>query len=807
MSLLPMTKPLNLRLVLAVVISLLAFSLTGVATLTVGRAGIRGIEEGIGTSLALLADQMQDKLDRSMFERLREVSNAARMFRSLDITGNPAAIRSWLEEMRGAGDDYAWIGFIDKDGRVAQATSGAREGEDVSQRPWFTAALQAQSDAAHGAAASPAVTAEPGHALDIAQPVLGRDGQVAGVLAAQIKWSWAGEIRDSVIGTLKRDRGADVLVLNAAGAVILGPSEMLGRMLHVAEKATPMVQNGVFEGHHYLFAYARTDGYRNFGGLGWSVLVRQDAQVALAPVSRLQNQMIAWSIGLSVLAALAAWAVAQRIAAPLLRLAHAARSIQRGADMPMPQLHSYEEAEVLSRSFALLVSDLKQRENALARLNETLEAQVSERTSELAVRNNALAKAYSQAEKATEAKSRFLAAASHDLRQPLHAMMLFTRALSRRVHGEEAPRLVNQLEDALRSLRAMFDALLNISRLDAGLIQPNFTDVSAKALIGRVSAGFRVEAESRGLRFVSRSADAMLRTDPVLLETMLRNLVGNALKFTRHGGIALVARRSGGGIAFQVVDTGPGIAEERRERIFDEFERAQEQAGGHNEGLGLGLSIVRRYAALLGIEIRLSSRPGRGTRFSLIVPSGREAGEHSRAERQPDPNGVAKLPPGLRVLVLDDDPRIVAALTRDLADRGCQTYGATSPAEAETVFSADAAGIEAIVVDFDLSCAETGLAFLGRMERHYARKIPALILTGGTDTATLAAIIGSRLVWLTKPADPDMIAAALGSLVTRQGIHPGRQEPSRRDAAAALECDQEKWNPVFRPDRATSEGI
>jgi signal transduction histidine kinase/ActR/RegA family two-component response regulator len=785
----PIRRPFNLRLVLALVISLMAFGLTGIATLKVGGAGIRSVEEGIGTSLALLADQMQDKLDRSMFERLRELGNAARSFRSLNIAGDPDAIGAWLAQIRDPGDNYAWVGFIGTDGRVVRATNGLSEGADVSQKPWFRAALQAanitdSSDALPERPGSVSLAAEPGHAPDIAQPVLDKDGHAIGVLAAQINWSWAGEIRDSVIGTLKRNLRTDVLLLNASGTVILGPADMLGRTLHVAERAEPLMQSGVFEGRHYLFAYAKTDGYRDFGGLGWSVLVRQDAHVALAPVRTLQNQMILWGVGLSLLAALIAWAVARRIAAPLLQLAHAAQNIQRGADMTMPQLHSYAEAAVLSRSFGLLVSDLKQRENALARLNETLEAQVSERTRELAVRNQALARAYAEAENATQAKSRFLAAASHDLRQPLHAMMLFARALSRRVHGEEAPRLVGQLEDALRSLRGMFDALLNISRLDAGLIQPNLADVSAKALIERVSAGFRVEAESRGLRFISRSVDVTLRTDAALLETMLRNLVANALKFTRHGGVALVARHSGDAVAFQVVDTGPGIPEDRCGRIFDEFERAREQAGGHNEGLGLGLSIVRRYAALLGIEIRLVSRLGRGTRFSLLVPRRQEVEADDRAEHAPGLNGICRLPAGLRVLVMDDDPMIVAGLTNDLADRGCDPVGATSPAQAEALFSAEPQ-IDAVIMDFDLGGDETGLDFLSRMERQMLRKIPGLILTGGTDTATLATVINSRLLWLTKPADPELIAGALAGLVARQPRRAYEQDMSHAESEAA----------------------
>jgi signal transduction histidine kinase/ActR/RegA family two-component response regulator len=761
-----MTKSLSLRLLLALVISLLAFSLTGLVTLAVGGAGVRGVEQGIGNSLTLLADQMQDKLDRSLFERFREIGNTARLFRAFDAASDVERLRTWLEELRGAGEDYAWIAFVNKDGRVVGATGRQREGDDVSQDSWFRAALRGDlRDDALAEKANP--VAEGGKSrrvLDIALPVTDSGGNVSGVLVAQINWSWADEIRESVTGKLKGDQGQDLLVLNSSGAVILGPSEMLGKTLHLASKDAPMAQLGMFAGQHYLFAYAKTDGYRNFGGLGWSVLVRQDAQIALAPVRKLQDRMMAWGLGLSLLAALVAWTVADRIAAPLLRLSRAARDIRQGVDTDMPELQSYAEARELSRSLASLVTDLKQRKNALARLNETLETQVADRTRELAIRNEALANAYADAEKATRAKSRFLAAASHDLRQPLHAMTLFARALSRRTQGDEAPRLVAQIEEALKSLKGMFDALLDVSRLDAGLIQPNPSYVSVSALIDGVSAGFRLEAESRGLRFLSRSVDAHLYTDPALLETMLRNLLSNAMKFVRSGGVAVTARRTTDSVIFQVFDTGPGISDDRSDRIFDEFERAKEQAYGQNEGLGLGLSIVRRYAALLGVEIQMSSRVGHGSCFSLIVPATLSSDLGPEEVRQAGLNGACELPAGLRVLVLDDDPMIVAALTHDLSDRGCAPRGAITSLEAEDILTSGF-GADALVMDFDLGGPETGLDFLSRMEVRFLRKIPGLILTGGTDAATLATVIASGRSWLTKPADPDILAAAIAGIL------------------------------------------
>ncbi len=765
-----MTQPLNLRLVLALVISILAFGLTGGVTLMVGSAGVDGVEQGIANSLILLADQMQDKLDRRLFERLNELGNTARLFHTFNLAAKQETIGAWLDGLRGNGEDYAWLGFADRTGKVIEATGGWQEGKDVSKRRWFQRALLAPllgdvRDATLEEVSQNEPGGKIGRVLDIAQPVLGADGKVEGVLAAQINWRWLDEIRDSVTGTLRQGQGTDILVLSAPGTVLLGPPEMLGKPLHVASGAASMMQEGVFEGRRYLFAYAKTDGYRNFSGLGWSVIVRRDAQTALAPVRELQHQMVFWGLGLSLLAALAAWAVAGRIAAPLLRLARSAQSIQRGAGAAMPEVNSYAEAAVLSRSLASLVSDLKQRERALERLNVTLELQVAARTSELALRNELLAKAYVAAETATRAKSRFLAAASHDLRQPLHAMTLFARALARRVYGEEAKKLVGQLEESLKSLKDMFDALLNVSKLDAGLIQPSPSTISVKALVDRVSQGFHVEAESRGLRFVSRSINANLRTDAALLETMLRNLISNALKFTRKGGVALVARRLGNSVVFQVLDTGPGIGEDRQQRIFEEFERAREQAGGANDGLGLGLSIVRRYAALLGIEVRLTSRLGRGTCFSLIVPQ-QAVADALPPPPQPEPAGTVLHAAPLRILVMDDDPMIVAALTQDLADRGCVASGATSPGEAEAMLG-QSAEIDAMVVDFNVGGGETGLDFLRRMERKFGRTIPLLVLSGGTDAATLAALVRSGVNWMTKPADPDAVAGALAAMARR----------------------------------------
>ena len=267
-------------------------------------------------------------------------------------------------------------------------------------------------------------------------------------------------------------------------------------------------------------------------------------------------------------------------------------------------------------------------------------------------RTSDLERAKAEAEQATEAKSRFLAAASHDLRQPLHALTLFARALSRRVQAGEATTLVAQMEEGLRGLKGMFDALLNVSRLDAKLIEPTKVPVSIAEIIERVSVGSKVEAEQNGLRFLSHPQDWTLETDAALLETMIRNLVSNALKFTKRGGVILAARRRNGQRMIDVYDSGPGLSPEQHEMIFEEFARTDQRAHGANDGLGLGLSIARRYADLLGMRIVVCSRQRRGSRFTIVLPPERviEAIPQSRASVK-DETQVH----GFRILVLDDD--------------------------------------------------------------------------------------------------------------------------------------------------------
>jgi signal transduction histidine kinase/ActR/RegA family two-component response regulator len=602
--------------------------------------------------------------------------------------------------------------------------------------------------------------------IDLSVPVSNNE-HTLGVLGATLSADWAEEVKDTLLGSMKNSIPADVIVLNRAKQVLFGPDAIAGTTLDLPSIRGARAGVAGFaveqwpDGRSYVTGFSKSDGYRSYPGLHWIVLVREDQKLAFEPVRSLQKNILIWGAVFSALAAVLAWALAAKLSRPLLQLADAAEGLRRGRQVDFPAVDGYDEARILAQSLRSMMAELRAQRASLAAVNQTLENQVRERTQRLAEQNIGLERAKAEAEQATEAKSRFLAAASHDLRQPLHALTLFARALSRRVHGAEATTLVAQMEEGLHGLKGMFDALLNVSRLDAKLIEPTKVPVSIADIIERVSVGSKVEAEQNGLKFLSRKQDWTLETDPALLETIIRNLVSNALKFTKQGGVILAARRRNGQRVIDVYDSGPGLSPEQHEKIFEEFSRTVQRARGANDGLGLGLSIARRYADLLGMRIIVCSRQRRGSRFSIVLPPERIIeNAPSKTDALKDEADVH----GFKILVLDDDPLIVSALSRDLRDRGNLVYGFQRGTDAEAAL-AGGLTIDAAILDFDLRDHETGLEFVSRMSGELNSFIPAVILSGGTDSATLAALAKSGRPWLTKPADPELIVATLHAVI------------------------------------------
>ena len=378
------------------------------------------------------------------------------------------------------------------------------------------------------------------------------------------------------------------------------------------------------------------------------------------------------------------------------------------------------------------------------------------------VEQRALIEAQARIEAA--AKSRFLASASHDLRQPLHAMTLFTRALSRRVEGKEAVELVDQLGVALGSLQRMFDSLLDISKLDGGLVEPRLGDVDLVELFDQLGTELVARAEAAGLEGRVHPLAATVYTDRALLERIVRNLINNALKFTAKGGVLLAARRRSDRIAVEVIDTGMGMSDEQTGEMFNEFSRGRHAARGANDGLGLGLSIVRRLTGLLGIELEIASREGRGTRFRLLLPVGHRSFDALRRAR--DDSAVFAKPDlkGRTIIVLDDDPLAVASLSRELADHGVTVVPAGNAEELARMGPGDAA--DAAIVDYDLG-RELGPEVIETFLRTTGRHFPLLIVTGSTEPAVLQRLQALGHPWITKPVDPDVLLALVSGMLPR----------------------------------------
>jgi signal transduction histidine kinase len=412
--------------------------------------------------------------------------------------------------------------------------------------------------------------------------------------------------------------------------------------------------------------------------------------------------------------------------------------------------------------------------NAAERANAALEARVQEKSAalvrQLAVtetaRRNAdelrqqAEAARSRAEAADRAKSRFLAAASHDLRQPLHALGLVAATLGERSSDAGTRSSVERIRALVASLEALLSSLLDVSKLEAGAIVAAPRDFPLDPLFARIANDFAPEASDAGLVFLVLPTRRFARSDPLLLERILRNLVANALKYTKRGGVLVGCRQRGSGLSVEVWDTGPGIPAAEQGRIFEEFYQIGNPGRDRSQGLGLGLAIVRRLAGLLGHDVEVRSRVGRGSMFRVRVPEGvaREARPIEAADPQP---GVLA---GRRVLVVDDEASVREAMVDALAAWGCQGSAFARALDVPP----DASPPDAMIVDYRLAGGTDGLAAIAELRARFGRAIPALLVSGESSVAGIARIRASGIPLLHKPVPPARLRAAL-QFVLRAG--------------------------------------
>ncbi|MDR6770569.1 hybrid sensor histidine kinase/response regulator [Azospirillum sp. BE72] len=367
-----------------------------------------------------------------------------------------------------------------------------------------------------------------------------------------------------------------------------------------------------------------------------------------------------------------------------------------------------------------------------------------------------------EAERANLAKSKFLAAASHDLRQPLQALFFLSAALARHVGDHNGRDLLSRLDQGLDTMKGLLDGLLEVSRLEAGVVTPVLDTFAASEITDALDSAYAEQATAKGLVWRVEGCEAVLRTDRGLLMQLLRNLVDNALRYTEAGAIRIRCRVDGERLAIEVQDTGIGIPPEHLDRIFEEFHQVGNPERDRLRGLGLGLAIVRRLSQLLDHPVQVRSVQGQGSAFRVLVPLAPARLIPTRA------GGVDRRPvidrPRLAVLV-DDDAVVLLGLQTVLTEWGFRVIAADGPDRAMDRLEALDRAPDIVIADYRLREGRVGTEVIRRVRERYGEEIPAMILTGETGIDTLADVSAHGVAVLHKPVTPRQLQAEVDRLL------------------------------------------
>lgn len=396
--------------------------------------------------------------------------------------------------------------------------------------------------------------------------------------------------------------------------------------------------------------------------------------------------------------------------------------------------------------------------NGLAEVLQThrgeLEKRIREATADLAAKKT-------MAERANQAKSRFFAAASHDLRQPLHALSLFVAALKARNQQPETQSLIDNIEASTAAMELLFNALLDISRLDAGAIEAHPVHFPLQKILDDLDHQFSPLAAEKLLRLRFRPCRVTLYSDPLLIERILANLIANAIRYTDDGGVLVACRRRGRMVRLSVVDTGRGIPPDQQESVFHEFVQLHNPARDRSKGLGLGLAIVSRLGRLLGHRVDLRSRPGHGSMFSIDVPCGDATLIQPPAPATP----LGQIPDDALVLLVDDESAILRGMAELFDNWNIDLVTAHSAAEAEQWIASVGRLPDVIVSDYRLPDDIDGIEVILQLRRQFGREIPAIVVTGDTAPDTILRISQAGFPLLHKPLRPAKLRALLTHLI------------------------------------------
>ncbi len=383
-----------------------------------------------------------------------------------------------------------------------------------------------------------------------------------------------------------------------------------------------------------------------------------------------------------------------------------------------------------------------------------------------------------EADRANAAKSRFLAAASHDLRQPVQSLLLLLAAIEDEVGTQPTvAKTVGMMKSAVDSINGLLSSTLDISRLDAGVVAPVMQCVDLSLLVGKLTDEYVPVASAKGvaIRVVLRPLHA--RTDPALLQRLLRNLIENAVRYTAKGGILVGLRQRGERVRIDVVDTGIGIPADQRAEVFEEFYQVDNPGRDRSQGLGLGLAIVARLGSLLEGEVELASRIGRGSRFSVLLPGDRAAHPAVASPvkaHEPEQGGG-------RILIIEDDVFLGQCLQIMLERWGYSVLAAASGENALALAAAEDWRFDAVIADHRLGHGLTGTATATEIERRAGRSIPTLVVSGDTAKERIAEVEASGYGMLHKPLDPDDLRRRLAQLLHQAESPSSASAPPRTD--------------------------
>lgn len=411
---------------------------------------------------------------------------------------------------------------------------------------------------------------------------------------------------------------------------------------------------------------------------------------------------------------------------------------------------------LLLASLLYLVSLLGQARNSALAARSAIE--LGFRNADLIKLANA---AQRDAEQANQVKSKFLAAASHDLRQPIHAQGLFLEVLGRTNLTAYQNEVLASARSASLASSEMLNTLLDFSRIEAGVLKPRVQPFELQTLLNKIENDLAPQADAKDMVYRARDTTAVVNSDASLVELILRNLVSNAIRYTDRGGVLTACRRRGDQAVVEVWDTGIGIDPAQQQSIFREFHQLGNPERDRRKGLGLGLAIAQGLARLLGHDLSLSSRPGRGSVFRLTLPLSRVAVDHNEPAYRHDVQGLR----GMHILVVDDDEAVLLGMAQLLYSWGCTVDMADSIAQALAL--AQVQTPHAVISDYRLREQRTGAEAIAALRALIGEDLPALLITGDTAPERLRDALASDVPLLHKPVSTEQLFQMLAEVTSQ----------------------------------------